>query len=326
MADLDANSANHGNEIFRVGPNNGRMSHHASKSDGKTPTLKLAADALVTRARQLAGPSGFRKSHPDYAVTAKANLLPYVEAEDCQGDLAGGAGGELSDNAGCPAKFCAAYSSSALAVNSFAPFKRRTKDLSLFARRGFNSLAFEKKFEGGLGGTPPHLDLFMDGRVPVAIESKCLEYLRPKHRKPAFSDSYDKLVDTLFEPAWLDIYSILKINPLHFYPLDAPQLVKHYLVLRNAFGDRPVELHYVYWEPEDTRNFEVFREHRQMITFFLQSVAWSSVRFRSYSYSKLWRDWQSNSGEPWIAKHTDVLMDRYGVSLAPGKDALSMAI
>ena len=198
--------------------------------------------------------------------------------------------------------------------------------MSLFATRGFKNLAFEKKLETGLRGTPPHFDVFMDGRVPVAIESKCLEYLRPKHGTQAFSESYEKLVDTLFEPSWLEIYSILKINPLHFYPLDAPQLVTHYLGLRNAFGDRPVELHYVYWEPEDARKFEAFREHRQMITVFLQSVTWSSVRFRSYSYSKLWRDWQSNSGEPWVAKHADALMDRYVVSLAPGKDALSMAI
>ena len=87
------------------------MTNHASKSDGKTPILKLAADALVELAKQLAGRAEFRNSHPDYTSIAKANLLPHVEVEDYEGDLAGGAGSELSDNAGCPAKFCAAYSS-----------------------------------------------------------------------------------------------------------------------------------------------------------------------------------------------------------------------
>ena len=84
------------------------MTNRALKSDGKTPILNLAADALVERAKQLAGPAEFRGSHSDYTATAKANLLPYIEVEDFEGDLAGGAGSELSDNGGCPAKVCAA--------------------------------------------------------------------------------------------------------------------------------------------------------------------------------------------------------------------------
>jgi hypothetical protein len=37
---------------------------------------------------------------------------------------------------------------------------------------GFRNVWFEMTFPTGLGGTPPHVDLFADGDLTVAVESK----------------------------------------------------------------------------------------------------------------------------------------------------------
>ena len=99
------------------------------------------------------------------------NLIPGIQLEDFQADLLAGAGNELDGH------FFSSRSSSALAVNSFAYFRKRPNELGMQEIRGVRSLCFEKKLPTGLGGTAPHVDVWMetvDGSV--AIESKLLEY------------------------------------------------------------------------------------------------------------------------------------------------------
>jgi hypothetical protein len=76
---------------------------------------------------------------------------------------------------------------------------------------GFREMRFEMTFPTGLGGTPPHLDLFAEGDSTVAVESKCTEWM---DCKPAvFSSSYDRLRSWLGDSAWFDVMCELRARP-----------------------------------------------------------------------------------------------------------------
>ncbi|HEY5331717.1 MAG TPA: hypothetical protein VIJ79_17695 [Acidobacteriaceae bacterium] len=89
-----------------------------------------------------------------YVKTTAENLVEGVYPEDFEADLREGDGNELES------KFRAAYSSSALAINTFAPFKTKPADLRLPSGSGFTELRFERKCPHGLvGRRPPNLDV-----------------------------------------------------------------------------------------------------------------------------------------------------------------------
>lgn len=116
---------------------------------------------------------------------AGQNLIEGVSLIDFEADLRQGDGNEMEG------KFRAAHSSSALAVNTFAPFKSKPAALRLPAGGGFASLSFERKCPHGLAGRrPPNLDVVAEGPSGVvAIESKCLEPLTP--HVADFAPAYD---------------------------------------------------------------------------------------------------------------------------------------
>ncbi len=86
-------------------------------------------------------------------------------------------------------------------------FKRNLSDLRFGGTGSFSSLCFEKKCPTGLHGTPPNLDVFMDGGDGVvAVESKCTEYLWPYTAR--FSMFYRTSIRdarrwSTSEPSWL---------------------------------------------------------------------------------------------------------------------------
>ena len=99
-----------------------------------------------------------------------------------------------------------------------------------------------------LGGTPPHLDVVLEGPGGVlAIESKLTEYLTPK--EPKFAESYfANIKDKRQNSTWYaEMQRIAKISDYRF--LDAAQLIKHYFGLARTFADKPVTRLYLYWEP-----------------------------------------------------------------------------
>jgi hypothetical protein len=113
------------------------------------------------------------------------------------GDFGSGAGQELDE------KLCAAHSSAALVVNTFGRWRAEAASLHIAGVSGFRNIRFEMAFPTGLGGTPPHLDLFADGDSIVAVESKCTEWM---DSTPAlFSDSYDRLLNSLGDSVWFDV-------------------------------------------------------------------------------------------------------------------------
>ena len=276
--------------------------------DVKTTRIR-AQQRLADSWRRIAGADRFRPLRPSYVIDNTANLVEGVALSDFDKDLKKGAGGELI---GDPSKFCAAHSSSALAVNSFAPFKNRPGELTLAGQGGFDSVVFEQACDTGLDGTPPNLDVFCTaGNRIVAVESKCTEYLTAKPAK--FRDSYGTLVP-LLEPGWDKVFRMLNANPLQFAPLDAAQLVKHYLGLRKSHSGKDITLLYLFWEPEDAAEHSLFRDHRRQIGVFSRLVQASSVRFAAASYGELWAEWQQQD-TPWLRTHVGRLQDRYGVRL-----------
>jgi hypothetical protein len=238
-----------------------------------------------------------------------SNLVAGVRMIDFEADLAQGDGNELAE------KFRAAHSSSALAVNSFAPFKASLPDLRLPRGTVFSELCFERKCPHGLAGRrAPNLDVFAESpeRI-VAIESKCLEPLTPH---PAyFSPAYDtEIRDARRASAWFAQMQRLVEKPRTYRWLDAAQLVKHAFGLAYSLPDRATTLLYLYWEPANRDAHPFFGEHRAEIDRFAGSVAGATPTFASMSYPDLWRSWRGSSQPEWLQTHAARLHARYGVA------------
>src|SRR4051812_35311957 len=117
-----------------------RVSGTQLRSRGNALTQALKA---LGRGLESSRP-GLKLSPAMYVESIEENLLPGVERRDFESDLRQGNGNELAG------KFKAAHSSSALAVNCFAPFKKHSHDLMLLERSGFDPLRFEAKCPTGL--------------------------------------------------------------------------------------------------------------------------------------------------------------------------------
>lgn len=210
------------------------------------------------------------------------NLLPLVARVDFEAELGAGDGNELKT------KFRAAHSSSALAVNCFAPFRTRIADLTLPMSGAFQELQFEQKCPTGLrGGRPPNLDVLLSGPTGVVgVESKLTEHLA-RHRA-AFSPAYaEQIRDARREQGYFSEMMRLIKAPDSYVWLDAAQLIKHAFGLHHTFRGRPVTLLYLYWEPANPDCSPVFAAHRQEIAAFAERVAGSTPTFTAMSYPDL---------------------------------------
>jgi hypothetical protein len=258
----------------------------------------------------------FRDTPEGYTRRPEQNLISGVEEKDFWLDLGAGAGNELVDGTRDPAKFCAAFSSSALAVNSFGPFRHRPQNLDVVGYKGFSEAQFEKPLPTGLKGTDPHPDFFAAGPAQiVCIESKFLEPLWPKVAK--FADSYEGAIESLAEPMWKAVYKELKGDSRLFKFLDAAQLVKHYLGMRNTLEsvDADSALLYDYWEPVNAGDFEEYRSHREEVAHFTGAVRNSQIKFVARSYGQLWGEWRDAASWSVMKTHLSHLEQRYSFSI-----------
>ena len=275
--------------------------------------------AEIKAANQLKSLNGrniFREAYHNYTTLPEQNLIPGIKREDFWSDLDAGAGSELTDSSRGPAKFCAAFSSSALAVNVFGPFRNRPNALDVIGYRGLDEACFEKTVPTGLSGTPPHLDFYASGHsIVLCIESKFLEPLWPKTAK--FAESYEGAIESLAESSWANVYIGLKIDPRQFRFLDAAQLVKHYLGMRYSLtgNGKKLVLLYAYWEPKNAENLVEFRQHREEVAVLSQAVKNSAVRFVALPYKQLWNHWKSSSNWNGMRQHVTNLEDRYAFSI-----------
>lgn len=255
--------------------------------------------------------AAYRRNHScpvskdGYVCCPEDNLISSVHMANFKDDMDSGSGNELKG------KFRALHSSSALAVNVFAKWKNNPLDLFLCGKKGFQSLTFEKKCPTGLGGTPPNLDVFLDNdHLLIAVESKFLEYLTPK--KGLFSASYTR--DNLPQSEEACWYLIDRIKEQPKQHLDAAQLIKHYIGLRNLplARDKEIALLYLFWEPENWKDFEVFHRHRGEISDFVSCFDELSVKFIYQSYPELWDEWEQHYKD---ISHVSELRERYYLTI-----------
>lgn len=245
-----------------------------------------------------------------YAPDFRDTLLPMVLAQDFEADLGAGDGNELQT------KFRAAHSSSGLAVNCFAPFRSRMADLILPMAGPFDPLGFEQKCPTGLrGGRAPNLDILLRGATgAIGIESKLTEHMTP-HRA-VFSPAYaEQIRDERRSHGYFQEMLRLMDQPDSYVWLDAAQLIKHAFGLSRAFGDRPVMLLYLFWEPANPQTSPVFAEHRDEIARFAARVGNGGPDFVAMSYPELWATWRDAGPAGWLARHLSALQARYGVTL-----------
>ena len=180
-----------------------------------------------------------------YVSQIAGNLVDGVMPYHFEADLRQGGGNELVN------KFLAAHSSSALVVNTFAPFRADLSFLWLPSGNDFSEAQFERKCPHGVNKdlAPPNLDLIAEGpRGVAAIELKLLEYLEPP--KVEFSEAYERdIQDWRRYGPWFKEMRSLKDNSARYNLLDAAQLVKHAFGVARTFSGRRATLIYLFWEP-----------------------------------------------------------------------------
>jgi len=287
-----------------------RKRDHAEKIayNGHMPSvepLRACRSALIQR---------FGELSPHIAVDAKGyvrepseNLIEGVELAQFEADLRQGDGNELEN------KFRAIHSSSALAVNAFAPFKDDPGALRLNSVGGYAKPEFERKCPHELvGRRPPNLDVLAEGpNGIVAVESKCLEPLSPHIAK--FAPAY--LTGIKAGNTWFKEMRRLVDESRAYCWLDAAQLVKHAFGLARTFPSRPVTLLYVFWEPANPEAYSSFAEHRAEVARFTDSVKGGGPKFVAMSYPELWDTWDEQLGPVWLRRHVSRLRARYGVAV-----------
>ena len=257
--------------------------------------LESSYRTLLDGARLVAPDVSF--DNRGYVAHWEQNLVPGAPLAEIERDLRAGAGQELTS------KFLAAHSSSALAVNTFAPWRSQVLPLLGQNVGSFGSVHFEGPCPTGLQGTPPHLDVLAVGESVLAIESKCTEWMRPQ--KAEFSDSYLSLRE-LHQSPWFKHMLELRDAPRRYKHLGAAQLIKHAFGLLTQYPNEEVKLVYLFWEPTNAKQWQECECHRAEVEDFSRIVNGHALRFESLSYPELWEQWQSDS-----PSHLSYLQARY---------------
>ena len=271
-----------------------------------------------------------------YVSCLEENLLPNVLREYFEHELRQGDGKKLewSRRSGRQQKprFWAIHSSAALAINTFAPFKRNREEIShaLWPAVGndrskvekpLECFHFEDKYKAWKEKEwAANLDLAAKGDEHIiAIESKLIEYTSPKKqcfaKKPSEYDAYDKnICDDRRCGPWFR--AICEFDGKFEY-LNFGQLIKHALALARELKGKDVTLLYLYWEPKNwgEAEFELFLDHQDEIARFSRYVEGGFPRFKAMSYWKLWDAWEKLEEPVWLKDHLANLRARYDVCL-----------
>lgn len=267
---------------------------------------------VAARVADLRGRDAMREEYPNYVRRLGDNLAPGISISDFRPDFADADKGELVSSGGRPEELCAVHSSAALAVNTFAPYRRAPGSLCLAGRSGFTFTCFEKQLRTGLGGTAPNLGFFAVGEeAVVAVESKFTEVLSRKAAN--FSESYSTAIGKLADARWIQMYGSLCRTPDRFHYLDAAQLVKHYLGIRHSLAEEqiPKALLYLFWEPANWPEVPSFARHRCEVLEFSMAVAGGEVEFTAMSYPELWDSWEELGAWDGAEDRLHYLRERY---------------
>ncbi|HMJ33917.1 MAG TPA: DUF429 domain-containing protein [Baekduia sp.] len=276
------------------------------------PKSALAARPAAALAARLRA-SGVPVDDAGYAPTFDDALLPGFSPpvkDAIRDDLKGKGGSELVETASHPPKFHAAHSSAGLAANAFGPFLTAGESVPFDGRDFRGDVHLEVKCPTGLPGTPPTLDVLVDGTHVLAIESKCTEPFAT--HEASFSTAYAALLAPAHR-SWRDEFDRLIQDPRRYRHLDAAQLIKHYLGLCARFNRTPVTLAYIYWSPTDAGDLAPCAIHAAEVAEFSSRVADPAIRFVAMGHDRLWDAWSAPHHPPWLIAHAAALRDRYAV-------------
>lgn len=234
-----------------------------------------------------------------YVNSNEENLIkPFANWDEIKKELNDGQGNELKH------KFNATHSSSALAVNNFAPFKEHYKDFSFLNYSEFIEASFEKKLPTGI--SIPNLDFYLETKFEiVGIESKFTEHLSkklPNHDKNLNKYLNHPKLDYLSKDFHNDLIEHYANENDKMY-LDVAQLIKHgigiikkaqtkYKFILNAMITQPI-LVYIYWQPNNWYNHDIFRKHADEIEIFKKKIQ-PFLTFIPLSYLDFWKSYEND--------------------------------
>lgn len=253
-----------------------------------------------------------------YCCNFQSNLLKDITPEMYWYDLIRGKGGELSNQTGSAPKFNSITSSTALAVNTFAPWKVKVSDLIFKIKdlvfSGFDSLEFEY-IAKTKNNSYPNLDVWLQNNAKVlAIECKFCEFLGNNNFKELQRSYLDMIKKEGYSGPWIDAIDIVtdsKGKGIYKY-FDVVQIIKHYFGLINT-DIQEKHLLYLYWHPEnkDWNEIGPYDEIETELAKFNQIVSGADdVHFHYYCFNEMWAQWESR----WKT-HVGQLREKYSVSI-----------
>jgi hypothetical protein len=262
------------------------------------PTLQARARAALA---ERAGAS--------HTATFAEALVPTVAAEDAawaRAQLAARAKGELRVSRAGTVQAHAAWSSTALVVSAFAPWRRRPGDLELAGLGPFSDLRLEERLHIPHGGGTPNLDVALDGPAGlVGVESKLTEHLTPLRSRPWKPAYHRPAMRDELEGGWRDTFDALLQGTWSPRHLDAGQLVRHALSLRGA-GD----LLLLFWEPANAAAHPEVLTHRAEVAELLHRVGGARPRLHALPWADVFDAWSARA-----PAHAEALRARYAVEV-----------
>lgn len=228
----------------------------------------------------------------DYAPDVQSNA-PFLTAAG-RAEFDGAGGSELRERRGAPPKFCAPWSSSALAANVFDYWRDHglsPLSTAMQLKRPATSLRLEHKLATGVGTARANLDVVLEqeGGGGVAIEAKYLEPFPAAARGARKKPLADAYFDRRHRSLWDDLPELLgeahRLGAEPYYRLDAPQLMKHILALRHTRPD--LELMLLWYSPPD--DLPETREMKAELERFSRVVRTDRVQFRVMTYQELFQ-------------------------------------
>lgn len=245
-----------------------------------------------------------------YVNSNEKNLVEIFDNwKEIRQELANGQGNELKPDKNGIIKFNAVHSSAALAVNNFAILKKQKNKITFLNFSNFNRIQFEKKLPTGI--STPNLDVYFETNYEtIGVESKFTEFLTPKlpNAKGNLSKYLNNKKLQYLPPKFNSELIEYYVNVTDKMYLDVAQLIKHgigiinkaqnrYKFILNALISQPI-LVYIYWQPLNWYNFNLFRKHNDEIIQFQKRVK-PFLTFIPISYLDFWRLYENdrNFGE-----------------------------
>jgi hypothetical protein len=182
---------------------------------------------------------------------------------------------------------------------------------------GFTEASFEKQLSTGI--STPNLDFYLrNGDAIIGVESKFTELLKPKAPCNCNLAKYLNRSELAFLPGgYMALIVDYNARQDELY-LDAAQLLKHGMGLINkalalfgAYDKAQVTLVYIFWEPENWRDFDVYAKHRAEIAEFHEKLS-PFITFVPTPYREFW---DMFAQVPLFRDHIAALRRRYSFAV-----------